>query len=88
MQHQLKGFKPYKCPYCEFRCATGGNTRKHVQQVHRGEIVKYIRDDSLLKAARMARASGDFSPLCSDGNEEVGTKMDIERFLKKKYEKE
>ena len=63
MQHQLKGLKPFKCPYCEFRCATGGNTRKHVKQVHRGQVVTYLRDDSLLTAAKMAKASGQNQPL-------------------------
>ena len=63
MQHQLKGLKPFKCPYCEFRCATGGNTRKHVKQVHRGRVVTYLRDDSLLTAAKMAKASGQSQPL-------------------------
>ena len=63
VQHQLQGFKPYKCPYCQFRCATGGNTRKHVKQVHKGQEVTYIRDDDLLAAARMARASGHYASL-------------------------
>ena len=63
VQHQLKGLKPFKCPYCEFRCATGGNTRKHVKQVHRGQVVTYLRDDSLLTAAKMAKASGQNQPL-------------------------
>lgn len=63
MQHQLKGLKPFKCPYCEFRCATGGNTRKHVKQVHRGKLVTYLRDDQILNAAKVARASGQNQPL-------------------------
>ena len=63
VQHQLKGLKPFKCPYCEFRCATGGNTRKHVKQVHRGRVVTYLRDDQILNAAKVARASGQNQPL-------------------------
>ena len=59
IQHQLKGFKPYHCPYCTFTCATGGNTRKHIKQKHKDMEVRYIRDDSLLEAARLARKSGN-----------------------------
>ncbi|XP_061181838.1 zinc finger protein 99-like [Saccostrea echinata] len=59
IQHQLKGFKPYRCPYCTFTCATGGNTRKHIKQKHKDLEVRYIRDDSLLEAARLARKSGN-----------------------------
>lgn len=59
IQHQLKGFKPYRCPYCTFTCATGGNTRKHIKQKHKDMEVRYIRDDSLLEAARLARRSGN-----------------------------
>ncbi|KAJ8322310.1 hypothetical protein KUTeg_000781 [Tegillarca granosa] len=62
VQHQLRGFKPYKCPYCDFTCATGGNCRKHVKQRHRDEEVKYIRDDSLIEAARIARQAGNYAP--------------------------
>ncbi|XP_052761511.1 zinc finger protein 26-like [Mya arenaria] len=63
VQHQLKGFKPYRCPYCSFTCATGGNTRKHVKQVHKGQPVTYIRDTDLLIAARKARAAGHYSSI-------------------------
>ncbi|KAK3088345.1 hypothetical protein FSP39_017908 [Pinctada imbricata] len=61
IQHQLKGYKPYSCPYCSFTCATGGNCRKHIKQKHKGQEVRYIRDDSLLGAARVARMSGNTS---------------------------
>ncbi|KAL4218078.1 hypothetical protein ACF0H5_022815 [Mactra antiquata] len=68
VQHQLQGFKPYQCPYCSFRCATGGNTRKHVKQVHKGAEVTYIRDDDLLRVARDARATGHYAPLLNSVN--------------------
>jgi hypothetical protein len=34
-----------------------------VKQVHKGQEVTYVRDDDLLAAARMARASGHYASL-------------------------
>lgn len=34
-----------------------------MKQVHKGEIVTYIRDDGMLAAARVARASGHYASL-------------------------
>ena len=41
--HTHRHYKPYQCPYCSFRCATGGNCRKHVKQRHKGQEVRYIK---------------------------------------------
>ena len=65
VQHQLKDMKPYRCPYCGFTCATGGNCRKHVKQKHKGQEVRYIRDDDLIAAARFARQAGSHTSLIS-----------------------
>ena len=45
VMHTQRGYKPYKCAYCDFHCATGGNCRKHVANKHKGMEIKYIKLD-------------------------------------------
>ncbi|XP_029634689.1 zinc finger protein 99 [Octopus sinensis] len=51
-QHTMKGVKPYMCRYCDFRSATGGNCRKHIMNKHKGLEVEYVKDTTLLEAAK------------------------------------
>ena len=63
VQHQLKGIKPYLCPYCDFTCATSGNCRKHIKGKHKGKEVRYDCDKEYLEVAKMARKEGNTNPL-------------------------
>ncbi|VDI22522.1 Hypothetical predicted protein [Mytilus galloprovincialis] len=63
VQHQLKGIKPYKCDYCDFRCATGGNCRKHIMGKHKGSPVHYTCDKEYLEKARNERKAGNTNQL-------------------------
>jgi len=63
VQHQLKNVKPYQCPYCPFKCATGGNTRKHVMNKHKGLPVRYISDTIVIDVAKKARELGHVASL-------------------------
>lgn len=40
------------CRYCDFRSATGGNCRKHIMNKHKGLEVEYVKDTTLLEAAK------------------------------------
>ncbi|XP_046362470.2 uncharacterized protein LOC124139453 [Haliotis rufescens] len=53
-QHMFRGYKPYTCPYCPFKCATGGNCRKHVMQKHPGQTVTYNRNEELIAYMKAA----------------------------------
>lgn len=63
VQHQLKGIKPYKCDYCDFKCATGGNCRKHIMGKHKGLPVHYTCDKEYLEKARNERKAGNTNQL-------------------------
>ncbi|CAG2222717.1 KRAB [Mytilus edulis] len=63
VQHQLKGIKPYKCDYCDFRCATSGNCRKHIMGKHKGSPVHYTCDKKYLEKARNERKAGNTNQL-------------------------
>lgn len=63
VQHQLKGIKPYKCDYCDFRSATGGNCRKHIMGKHKGLPVHYTCDKEYLEKAKNARKAGNTNQL-------------------------
>ena len=63
VQHQLKGIRPFRCPYCDFTSATGGNCRKHIMGKHKGQPVRYECDKEYLEVAKIARKEGNTNPL-------------------------
>jgi hypothetical protein len=72
VQHQLKGIKPYLCPYCDFTCATSGNCRKHIKGKHKGKEVRYDCDKEYLEVAKMARKEGNTNPIsCELGGHDL-----------------
>ncbi len=43
MMHTHRDVKPYKCAYCDYRCRTSGNCRKHCVNRHKDQEVKWIK---------------------------------------------